>query len=39
MAPGPDFKRILDQVRNAQLDGNLSDRESAIQFVREQTSQ
>jgi poly(A) polymerase len=37
MAPGPEFKRILDQVRNAQLDENLNDRESAIRFVTDQS--
>ena len=33
--PGPDFKRILNQVRQQQLDGQLTDSEQAKQWVRE----
>ena len=32
--PGPRFKDILNAVEEAQLDGQLSDRESALRFVR-----
>jgi poly(A) polymerase len=34
MHPGPRFKEILDAVEEAQLDGQFSDRESALQFAR-----
>ena len=34
MVPGPKFKEILLAVEEAQLDGQLSDRESALQFAR-----
>jgi len=32
--PGPRFKQILLAVEEAQLDGQLSDRDSALQFVK-----
>ena len=32
--PGPRFKEILSAVEEAQLEGRLSDRESALQFAR-----
>ena len=32
--PGPKYKEILLAVEEAQLDGRLSDRESALQFAR-----
>lgn len=34
ISPGPRFKEILLAVEEAQLDGRLSDRESALQFAR-----
>jgi putative nucleotidyltransferase with HDIG domain len=34
MQPGPRFKEILNAVEEAQLDGQFSDRESALQFAR-----
>lgn len=34
LKPGPEFKRILDAVRNAQLDGTISTREEAIELAR-----
>jgi tRNA nucleotidyltransferase/poly(A) polymerase len=35
MRPGPDFKRILSEVEDHQLDGALSTREEALHYVRE----
>ncbi len=32
--PGPDFKTILKQVEDLQLDGELADRDAAIAWVR-----
>jgi poly(A) polymerase len=34
MKPGPEFKRLLQEVRDAQLEGRIKNREEAIQFVR-----
>jgi tRNA nucleotidyltransferase/poly(A) polymerase len=34
MVPGPRFKEILLAVEEAQLDGQFSDRETALQFAR-----
>ncbi len=34
-APGPKFKRILDAVVDAQLEGVLKDRDQAVAWVRE----
>ncbi|QDU20170.1 CCA tRNA nucleotidyltransferase [Urbifossiella limnaea] len=34
MRPGPDFKRLLDAVREAQLDGELRTRDDALARVR-----
>ncbi len=34
LVPGPRFKEILLAVEEAQLEGRLSDRESALQFAR-----
>lgn len=33
--PGPDFKRILREVEEAQLDGRLGNRQDALRFVTE----
>lgn len=33
--PGPEFKQILDRVYDAQLEGRVTDRESAISLARE----
>lgn len=35
LKPGPQFKKILDAVETEQLEGRLSDRETAIEFVRQ----
>jgi poly(A) polymerase len=32
--PGPRFKEILSAVEDSQLEGRLSDRDAAIQYVR-----
>jgi poly(A) polymerase len=34
LIPGPRFREILDAVEEAQLEGRLLDRESALQFAR-----
>jgi poly(A) polymerase len=34
LVPGPRFKEVLDAVEEAQLEGRLNDRESALQFAR-----
>jgi poly(A) polymerase len=34
IVPGPKFKEILLAVEEAQLDGQLTDRDSALQFAR-----
>lgn len=34
LAPGPRFKEILLAVEEAQLEGRLNDRESALEFAR-----
>jgi poly(A) polymerase len=33
-APGPRFREILDAVEDSQLEGRLSSREAALEFVR-----
>src|SRR6202521_1931233 len=33
-SPGPEFRKILDAVENAQLEGVLSSRRAAMEFVR-----
>ena len=33
-SPGPEFRKILDAVENAQLEGVLSSRQAAMEFVR-----
>ena len=33
--PGPQFREILDAVRDAQLEGTLDSREAGVAFVRE----
>jgi poly(A) polymerase len=33
-SPGPEFRKILDAVENAQLEGDLSSRRAAMEFVR-----
>jgi poly(A) polymerase len=37
-APGPDFKRILSAVEDAQLEGALATREQAMEYVRREFS-
>jgi hypothetical protein len=32
--PGPEFKRLLEEVRNAQLDETIGTRDEAIALVR-----
>jgi poly(A) polymerase len=34
MSPGPKFKKLLDQVRTAQLDGEILDRAEAIELAK-----
>lgn len=34
LTPGPDFKRILDQIREQQLDGTLTTRAEALALAR-----
>jgi poly(A) polymerase len=34
LKPGPEFKRLLDAVREAQLDGRVRSREEALELVR-----
>ncbi|HYG75883.1 MAG TPA: CCA tRNA nucleotidyltransferase [Planctomycetota bacterium] len=36
LRPGPEFKKILTEVEDRQLEGSLTDRESALRYVREQ---
>src|SRR5205823_5591053 len=33
-SPGPQFKEILQQVEDAQLEGRLTSKEDALQFVQ-----
>src|SRR5438552_16625272 len=33
-SPGPEFRKILDAVENAQLEGDLSSRQAAMEFGR-----
>ena len=33
-SPGPEFRKILDAVENAQLEGDLSSQQAAMEFVR-----
>jgi poly(A) polymerase len=33
LTPGPDYKRLLDAVREAQLDGTVTTREQALELV------
>jgi len=33
-SPGPQFRKILDAVENAQLEGDLTSRQAAMEFVR-----
>jgi poly(A) polymerase len=35
LTPGPNFKRLLDAVREAQLEGRVRTKEEAIEFVRQ----
>lgn len=37
LRPGPDFKRILEEVEEAQLNGSLGSRDEALRFARERT--
>jgi poly(A) polymerase len=39
IAPGPIYKRLLDAVREAQLDGSISTREEALDMVRRSESE
>ncbi len=34
LKPGPRFKQLLDEVRDAQLNGELADRSAALEWVR-----
>ncbi|MDX2181521.1 MAG: CCA tRNA nucleotidyltransferase [Bryobacteraceae bacterium] len=33
--PGPEFKRVLDEVEDAQLEGSIADKESALALAKE----
>ncbi|MEA1923726.1 MAG: hypothetical protein U9N63_13855, partial [Pseudomonadota bacterium] len=33
LTPGPQFKRILDQVRDARLDGEVNNRQEELDMV------
>jgi poly(A) polymerase len=33
-SPGPQFRKILDAIENAQLEGDLTSRQAAMEFVR-----
>jgi poly(A) polymerase len=33
--PGPEFKRVLDEVEDAQLEGRIADKESALALAKE----
>ncbi len=35
LEPGPDFKSILDAVYDAQLEGRVADRKTAVELARE----
>jgi poly(A) polymerase len=35
MKPGKEFKRLLDAVREAQLDGLVKDQQQALEFVQQ----
>lgn len=37
LTPGPEFKRILDAIRERQLDGELENRDQGLEFVRTRT--
>jgi poly(A) polymerase len=34
LTPGPQYKRLLDAVREAQLDGTISTKEQALELIR-----
>jgi poly(A) polymerase len=36
LTPGPEFRRLLDVVRRQQLDGELTNRADALEYVRQQ---
>ena len=36
--PGPAFKNILKEVEDLQLDGEIADRDAAIEYVRQHYS-
>jgi poly(A) polymerase len=38
LKPGPQFKQLLEEVRDAQLNGELADRDAALEWVRQQMS-
>jgi poly(A) polymerase len=37
LKPGPEFKSLLEAVEEAQLNGSLSSREDALEFVKERS--
>lgn len=39
LQPGPQFKQLLDKARDAQLNGELTDHEAALEWVRRQIDQ
>ncbi len=34
MSPGPEFKHLLDQIRDAQLNGEITTKDAALQWLR-----
>jgi poly(A) polymerase len=36
LRPGPRFKQMLEEVRDAQLNGDLTDRTAAVEWVKTQ---
>ena len=36
-APGPHFKELLTAVEDAQMDGSISTKEGAMEFIKEKT--
>ncbi len=39
LAPGPEYRRILEAVEEAQLEGRVTSRDQALQFVRQYSSE
>jgi len=39
LPPGPGYRRILEAVEEAQLDGRVTSKEQALQYVRQYANQ